>query len=584
MRALSLCTAFILTLAVVPASSHAEEDLAPQAHALLKKYCYQCHGSSFEGNSEFNVLDRDILVQSRGEEELPYLAPGKPGNSYLWKRIASQEMPPEGAPQMSSEDKALLKQWIEQEAPFPVAQTRSLVTQKEVFESASDYLRAQKGNDRPFIRFFTLTHLYNNLKVTDVELRLYRAGLAKALNSMTWKRDLVKPVPVDPQQTVFAVDLRDLDWDPQGNWTVVEKAYPYGLRYDINGPLQEVAETVYDLADTEMPMIRADWFVAKATRPGIYEELLDLPDTLAELEEELGVERKDDFLENRLARAAFAVSGVSAQNRLVDRHNANFGYYWLSYDFTSPTSGKHENPDEIDLVKRPLGPEFEDHPFPNQAFKHDGGEAIFSLPNGLQGYFLVDAKGDTIKDGPIDVVSDALKTSGSPVIVNGLSCMGCHRYGVIRFKDSIRDGVAVFGRARQKVEDLFPSREKMDQLLSRDDRLFMNSIDDLLAPILQVEEDKQKDIREFPEPVGALARLYNKDLGIEEVALELGMTDPESLAASIRASSRLRTLGLAPLAQGEKIKRALWDSQAKVLSTLQLTASELDLGTPHRKF
>ena len=44
------------------------------------------------------------------------------------------------------------------------------------------------------------------------------------------------------------------------------------------------------------------------------------------------------------------------------------------------------------LFRLPLGPQFADNPFPQQAFKHDGGEIIFNLPNGLQGYLLVNGK------------------------------------------------------------------------------------------------------------------------------------------------------------------------------------------------
>ena len=58
------------------------------------------------------------------------------------------------------------------------------------------------------------------------------------------------------------------------------------------------------------------------------------------------------------------------------------------------------------LFRFPLGPAFADNPFPNQAFEHAGGEIIFNLPNGLQGYLLVDAKGDRIDAGPIDIVGD----------------------------------------------------------------------------------------------------------------------------------------------------------------------------------
>ena len=113
---------------------------------------------------------------------------------------------------------------------------------------------------------------------------------------------------------------------------------------------------------------------------------------------------------DKLVRGGFQQSGVSGQNRLVERHDAEFGaYYWKSYDF-KPRRAR------ANLTRFPLGPEFPGNPYPRQAFRHDGGEMIFGLPNGMQGYFLSDGKGRRIDEGPTDVVSDALKTSGTPAI------------------------------------------------------------------------------------------------------------------------------------------------------------------------
>lgn len=83
---------------------------------------------------------------------------------------------------------------------------------------------------------------------------------------------------------------------------------------------------------------------------------------------------------------------------------------------------------------------------------------IFGLPNGLQAYFLADGKGKRkrIDEGPTDVVGDALKTGGTPAIVNGTSCLHCHKHGTIGFTDTVRDGNALFGKPRDKVRRLLP--------------------------------------------------------------------------------------------------------------------------------
>src|SRR5262249_41207164 len=156
----------------------------------------------------------------------------------------------------------------------------------------------------------------------------------------------------------------------------------------------------------------------------------------------LGVDFAADFGAGRLARAAFTGSGVSRNNRVVERQRARYGAYWKSYDFKSSVGTGN-------VLRLPLGPNFAGNPFaPELAFEQAGGEIIFNLPNGLQGYLLVDAKGKRIDEAPADIVEDASRTSGSGIIVNGLSCMACHKNGMIGdFRDVVRDGHGLHGDA-----------------------------------------------------------------------------------------------------------------------------------------
>src|SRR5262245_23334617 len=128
--------------------------------------------------------------------------------------------------------------------------------------------------------------------------------------------------------------------------------------------------------------------------------------TARDLERKLGVYVADNFKRDKLARAGFTASGVSGQNRMVERHESPYGAYWKSYDFKS-------NAGRGNLFRFPLGPAFAGNPYADQAFAHDGGEIIFNLPNGLQGYLLVNGKDGRIDEGPVEVVSDSLKTSGT---------------------------------------------------------------------------------------------------------------------------------------------------------------------------
>ena len=546
--------------------------LAAQAREVLQKYCGKCHGPAGTNEGGMNyILDVNKLKER--------------------KKIVAGEMPPEDEKfHPGKEEVALLERWIEAGAPADEGATAKVARvpkgEKDVLLAIRDHLNRLPRQDRPFQRYFTLTNLHSNPNVKEADLRLYRAALAKLVNHLSLKPDVVVPAPLDPEGTVFAVDLRQLDWDRHDAWRQVLRVYPYGLKHDRDpdDAVQELAREVYDKAGNDLPYVRADWFIANASRPPLYhtllyDTLLGLPSTMKtqDLERKLNVDFAQNFLRDQLARAGFTSSGVSSQNRLVERHTAAFGAYWKSYDFKSQDGTGN-------LFRFPLGPAFRGNPFPDLAFEQAGGELIFNLPNGLHGYLLVNGKDERIDEGPIEVVSDSLRTAGKATVVNGLSCMACHNLGVkSEFKDTVRDGSSVVGEPRDKVRRLYPRKEEMDRLLKKDEDRFLRAVEEATGAFLKVGGDKEKNIRDFPEPVGASARLYLlKEVGPEEAAYELGLSSPAKLQGAIQANDLLRQLGLGPLAQGATIKREVWESLQGFNSPFQEAASALDLGTPKR--
>jgi len=565
------------TKLVVAAVDKAE--LARQARNILEANCYRCHGKDDAAEGGFkDVLDvRRMIARQK-------LVPGSAAGSKIYKKIISDEMPPENEkPRPSKAEIAVLAQWLDAGAPAftdaAVVKERPFRTTRDVLVSIRDHLDKVPSQDRPYQRYFTLTNLHNNKAVKESDLRLARAALSKAINSLSWKNAIVVPEAVDADQSVFAVDIRKLDWDRNNLWHEVLKVYPYGLKHDRDPDeaVQEMARTVYDQTGSDLPYVRADWFIATATRPPLYHTLLRLPQTAGELEEQLKVSIRNNFLKDKLARAGFATSGVSGQNRLVERSESGHGAYWKSYDFKS-------NDGFGNLFRYPLGPEFAGNSFERQAFKHDGGEIIFNLPNGLQAYLLINGKDERIDEGPIEVVSDALKTSGTAKIVNGLSCMACHGQGMKSdFKDTVRDGTAFQGEPLAKVRRLYPKPEDMKKLLDADSERFLHALQRATGPFLKVGDDKAKDIKDFPEPVGIVARQYIlKELTLVDAALELGIDDPALLYGVLKGNDRLRRLGLGPLTSKATIKRETWESLEKFISPYQEVASAMELGTPKR--
>jgi serine/threonine-protein kinase len=262
---------------------------------------------------------------------------------------------------------------------------------------------------------------------------------------------------------------------------------------------------------------------------------------------------------------------VSGQNRLVERHDARFGAYWKSYDF-KPASGRSK------LTRFPLGPlrlfPEDQHPFPAQAFVHDGGEILFHLPNGLQGYYLVNGQDGRIDAGPIDVVSDALKTSGTAEIVTGVSCMACHKLGLLPLKDTIRDHNAVFGAADQQVQRLYPKAQVMDRLVQQDIDRFKAALEQAIGPFLRDGDAATRPIQEFPEPIGEVARFYRLNyLDLKTIACELDVESPQEILQRV-GETKLKRLGLDGLDRDGVIGRLEWEA-GEGLSLMQELAREL---------
>jgi len=561
--------ALLLAMAVgtVPAAG---EEIAAAGFAVAKKYCYQCHGATFNGDSSLDVSSHAALI----DPKKAYVVAGDLGKSNLWHRVEAGEMPPDTQPQPSPDERELLRQWVLAGSPMPSRQVREFVEWHTILQAIYNDLQQTPAETRPYIRYFTLTHLYNNPSVPDLDMRLYRAALAKACNSVSWEPDIYVPQPLDPEQTLFRIDMRRLGWTAD-KWAKILKRYPYGMKFDEvdDQRLVQLDEGIEKYAETPLCYLRADWFIVRCMRPPVYNDLLELPKTALELEKLLRVDVARDYREDRLRRAGFVESAVSAGNRVADRHPSAYGYYWKSYDFKKETTRGN-------IMRFPLGPVFDRHPHERLCFEQDGGEMIFGLPNGLQGYYLCDGKGNQLDEGPIDVVRDLTETSGAPIIVNGLSCMKCHRHGMINFKDTLRAGSAAEGEARRKLQTICPPDAEMQTFVDRDRNRFMQAVTICTAAFLQVGDDAQKPIQDFPEPIGTIASRYEQRLGLADVACECLTRDPALIKGGIAANSTLRRQGLGPLVNDEKIARREWENQDGIVSPAQVLMRELQIGTP----
>jgi tetratricopeptide (TPR) repeat protein/mono/diheme cytochrome c family protein len=535
MRPRSLSTGLalgsVLVLLMAPAICRAQQELANKARALFQKHCYRCHGQDGANEGGLNyILDRDKLVERRK------ILPGVPDKSRLYKRLIhpNDPMPPaDEKVRPGKDDIALLRAWIAAGAPGaqPPTPKRAFLASADVLGLIRADLDKVDERSRRFTRYFTLTHLYNAGLSAD-ELQSYRHALSKLVNSLSWDSGIVVPQPIDPAGTILRIDLRDFQWNEK-TWEAVLAANPYGVAAEL-----ETAKDVYAATHCRQPHVRGDWFVAAAARPPLYHEVLRLPATLRELEKLLRIDTAEDIRQEKVARAGFNSSGVSRNNRLIERHESGGVVYWVSYDFGG-------NVGRQNLFAHPLGPGDGE-----TAFRHDGGEIIFALPNGLQAYMLADAAGRRIDKGPTAIVSDPRRPDRA--VENGISCMSCHARGMILKDDQVRPHVlgnpAAFSKEdRDTILALYPPREKLAALIQKDSQRFKEAVARTGAPL------------SASEPVVALALHFEAEMALSLVAAEAGVT-PQELLRALKHSPRLaKSLGVLRV-PGATIQRQVFNS------------------------
>jgi hypothetical protein len=319
----------------------------------------------------------------------------------------------------------------------------------------------------------------------------------------------VIPRPVDPAETVFGIDIRQLNWTGE-MWQSLEEANPYFLK--LGTP---AAKACSDEAQTEMPYVRIDWFVFAASKPPLYHSMLAVPETDVGLEDMLRVKVQANIDQEQAIRAAFNRSGVSQNNRLIEWHKSPYGSYWKSYDFGG--SAGRQN-----LFEYPLGPGSDsDH------FQHDGGELIFTLPNGLQGYLLVDKAGNRIDQGPTSIVSDPKRPDKT--VTNGVSCMSCHYTGVIPKKDEVGDAIRANRDAFKDADDilaLYRESTELDAVFAEDAKRFAEAL----------EKIGINSLSRSGEPISVMAQRFEQDADLSLVASEFGLAPQEFLDRSEKAS------------------------------------------------
>ena len=554
--------------ASTPAGPSISQAVTAEADSVLDGFCRDCHGPGKSNAGSFPMGDIASLAADKGS-----VIPGDPAASPLFASITSNRMPL--GKKMSKDDVSALSNWIvalgNQKASPKVNKASNQPKPDlpkfiggDITELHSAAM-ADLGNidqlDWQYIRYLSFANTPLPPIDCDAEginrnpVHTLHGALNKFLNSVSLGNSLAPVEPVSGTNgALVRIDLRNYNWS-RDQWAAVslgkynrsvaqadfsERAwdallsstssiYPYAIAPQSAPILDALARGIGD----QVPIMRADWFTRFASESPYYDVLLKLPGNIDVLEDRLNVDVRANIFDQRVIRAGFdqGESGVSDHNRMLERHElANGGYYWKSYDFAS-SDGLGS------LLAHPDGPgDWGRTPSGTESFEHDGGEMIFSLPNGLQGYYLSDAKGNRLLVGPTSIVSNRKKANGRGVdIINARSCFECHDNGIISNTDVVRQAIESSAHFSKNQRDvllrLYPESDVIQDAYMRDFKYFVDNLSKLgLTEVnsagAQVSSRPPLETGQS-ELVTYLADLHFEDLEYDALAREFGLTPAE---------------------------------------------------------
>jgi serine/threonine-protein kinase len=420
--------------------------LGQETKEILQTYCGDCHiGAGASGDFGY-LLNIQALID--GDK----LVPGAKEDSQIYNRMVGGTMPPafyraaNGIPtygQIDTVGKFIDE--LELPDPNPCDPLQFMDVDSQIVEMQSDLASLDPVTEQPFTRYMTINYS-RNAGDCGRALQRQRYALFKGINGVSTNPIIKQPVAIDQDETIYRIDIRDYNWDRDidleddgvvdfaDGWDAIV-ADPFVDEFMIEYQGDNADDLKADTG-TAVPFMPVNAFIQATQFGDLYYTLIGGRANLFVFEREvLGIDTVEEIANDRLMRAGFANSGVSKQERVLNRFDSGVAgglNYWISFDFDGGGGGEVEG----EFVQNLANESIFDDPI-NFAFA--GGEAIFSLPNGLQAYYVANAAGTRLATAPIGVVIDPAQNNG--LVVNGASCNSCHNAGMITFTDTVRQYV-----------------------------------------------------------------------------------------------------------------------------------------------
>lgn len=497
------------------------------AESILRTKCGQCHGSNLnelvaQGGMNY-IDDVDALVQN-GK-----LVPLQPGESLIVQYMLDDSMPPPGvSPRPTPEEIQVVLRFVESPENWPGYEPpeprrscdNQLIEFDDLYRTVQVDLIGQDVEDRPFLRYLTLTNRYN-AGVCAQWLDPERWAMSKLVNMLSVKSSVRQPLSVESQQVIYRIDIRDYGWDREvvvegetfaDGWEAIIAASPYAVPF-----VGDEADLIRADTGTDVPIMYSDALLDVAALGNLYYALIDI-DVDQSLDDfialDLGIDVVANLDQERLVRAGTTRSSVSRQDRVVERHDIEVrqGAFWQSFDFEANENGES-------IFQDPFG------------FNEGGTEAIFTLPNGLLGFLIADADRNIVEQS--NILIDQFQNDF--VARTAVSCSNCHAQGFNLVQDEVRDFVERNKRdfladEYEAVQDTYPSAAELAEIIGRDSTLYQGSLGRAGVPI---------DAR---DPVGQIFIRFDLDLDLAAAAGDLGVRADDLRSELSRLDPALRVV------------------------------------------
>jgi hypothetical protein len=276
------------------------------------------------------------------------------------------------------------------------------------------------------------------------------------------------------------------------------------------------------MTKSQVPFVRADWFLVQGSR----QLSLNNKQTGVGYYDWLRLKDRDDFFRlvklreadsieiGREIRAVITKSGVSQQNRQVERLQALAGGLYFTLDVKDPTGRGNA---AVQLKKGD--------------YLHDAEEIYGALPNGLPATFLSDAKGVRQDSAPDFIGGDdsPLRLGRDARIHVNIACIRCHHGNVLQpLDDYVRRNMNLpqelnttdYDLRRDFLRQYFSN---LNLALANDRLLYWQAVGRLTGvDVLNASRDelKEESDRVFNAYAGAYNAYVDTPLKIADVARE----------------------------------------------------------------